>query len=82
MKDKSHLQILLDTFTLTSPTGSNTVLVFPVRGSNLRYGLGDLLIEHRMKGAKQLLQALQSLLDADSVVRDKSRFLQSSSPSI
>lgn len=71
--DTSHLLTLIDTFSLPSPKGSHTVLVFPVRGPNLRYDFSPLPVRDRMRAAKQLLQALKSLHEADIIVRGKTQ---------
>lgn len=71
VKDKSRILTFLDTFSLSGVKGTHRVMVFPLRGPSLGYGLAKVDFKTRMNAAKQLLLALKSLHDADIVVRGK-----------
>ncbi len=67
VKDTSHCLTYLDAFPLIGANGTYYVMVFPVRGPNIRDCLQELPRKTRMRAAKQLLVALKSLHDADIV---------------
>jgi hypothetical protein len=71
MKDTSNFLTYLNTFFLPGHYCDHRVLVFPVRGPNIRYCMEDMpeppSMASRMSAAMQLLKALERLHSAGIV---------------
>ena len=69
VQDTSKLLLSSETFSLPGPNGHHRVLVFPLRGPNLHSCFASMSMANRMSAAKQVLQALKCLHDANIVHR-------------
>ncbi|TVY13589.1 Serine/threonine-protein kinase SRPK [Lachnellula arida] len=70
VRDTSKLLLSCETFSLPSPNGHHRVLVFSLRGPSLHSCFASMSMANRMSAAKQVLQALKCLHDANIVHRD------------
>ncbi|KAF1954238.1 kinase-like protein [Byssothecium circinans] len=69
-EDSSKLNLSHGSFSISCSDSRHTVLVFPLRGPSLKSSFASMSMAHRMSAAKQVLQALKCLHDADIVHRD------------
>ena len=69
VRDTSKLLLSREAFSLPSPNGHHRVLVFPLRGPSLHSCFASMSMANRMSAAKQVLQALKCLHDANIVHR-------------
>jgi serine/threonine protein kinase len=69
VQDTSKLLLSRETFSLPSANGHHIVLVFPLRGPSLHSCFASMSMADRMSAAKQVLQALKCLHDANIVHR-------------
>lgn len=69
VKDSSKLLLSHDSFSVSCSDRRHTVLVFPLRGPSLNSSFASMSMARRMSAAKQVLQALKCLHDADIVHR-------------
>jgi serine/threonine protein kinase len=69
VRDTSKLLLSCGTFSLPTPNGHHKVLVFPLRGPSLHSCFASMSMFNRMSAAKQVLQALKCLHDANIVHR-------------
>lgn len=72
VRDTSRLILSCETFLLASPNGQHRVLVFPLRGPSLHSCFASMPMTNRKSAAKQVLQALECLHDANFVHRGPS----------
>ncbi|TVY89286.1 Serine/threonine-protein kinase [Lachnellula willkommii] len=70
VRDTSKLLLSCETFSLPSSNGHHRVLVFPLRGPSLHSCFASMSMANRMSAAKQVLQALKCLHNANIVHRD------------
>lgn len=69
VKDSSKLLLSHDSFSVSCSERRHTVLVFPLQGPSLSSSFASMSMADRMSAAKQVLQALKCLHDADIVHR-------------
>ncbi|KAF2463688.1 kinase-like protein [Lindgomyces ingoldianus] len=69
-ENTSKLLPSCEAFSLPSPNGHHRVLVFPLRGPSLHSCFASMSMANRMSAAKQVLQTLKSLHDANIVHQD------------